>query len=92
MCELKQAILGIAYEYNCSIHHDYSGRYMYGETCLGISFDGDLNTYHYAVCDYCKSNNIKDEVKKGLLNYYWDSLGKGIIVYWKNIKGEENGN
>lgn len=100
---LKKIILGIATDYDYTIHNNYSGRYMYGETCLGISLDGDLNDYNQAVSDWLTQNfddfidenaskreaiEMLNDARKELLNYSWDSLGKGIIVYYKSIKGD----
>jgi hypothetical protein len=53
------------------IYEDYSGRNMYGATCIGISTDNPD-----ALIEEAASRGIKGAKK--------DNLGKNYIVYWPN--------
>jgi hypothetical protein len=54
----------------------YSGRFMYGKYCLGISVDSQ-----YAF------DEIYDHTLRGRLtrNLRWDNLGLGYIAYWPSV-------
>jgi len=54
---------------------EYSGRGMYGKSCLGI------------VCDD-PSDCIEEAVVRGIRGACRDSMGKQAIVYWPSIKVE----
>lgn len=54
------------------LYPDYSGRCMYGKTCLGITCDDPADT-------------IADAGVKGART---DNMGRSWIVYWPNIPGE----
>ena len=56
------------------VYEDYSGRNMYGETCLGID-TSDPDTL------------IEEAAFRGVRGAVKDNLGKGYIVYWPSIKG-----
>jgi hypothetical protein len=54
------------------VYEDYSGRGMYGASCVGISCDDVF------AC-------IEQAAKEGLRGAKWNSLGRGYIVYWPGI-------
>jgi hypothetical protein len=56
------------------VYEGYSGRDMYGETCLGIDTN-DPNTL------------IEEATIRGVRGAVKDQLGKGYIIYWPHIKG-----
>lgn len=57
------------------IYEGYSGRGMYGKTCLGID------------CDDFQSA-IEEAAALGLKGASWDELGLGYIVYWPDVDTE----
>ena len=60
--------------YEATVYEDYSGRCMYGETCVGISGERDMASeiaYEWAQEDYPKKDMPIRE----------DSLGLGSIYY-----------
>jgi hypothetical protein len=67
----------------------YSGRFMYGDTCLAV--DGDNQTelvadimaaaQHHEDADL---DSVADILKKART----DSMGMGIVMYWPSIKFE----
>ena len=73
-----------------TVHDDYSGRGMYGDTCLGISIDrGQPNALLIA-------NAMVNAIDTGLdpaellaelsdVDYASDDLGLGSIIYWPDI-------
>jgi hypothetical protein len=54
---------------NRSVRNDYSGRGMYGKTCLGIVCDNPIHI-------------IEEAAQRGLLGAKIDSMGQDSIVYW----------
>lgn len=58
-------------------HGDYSGRFMYGAECIGISGDTFSLTEVWA--------NLDPEYRKELGKPTTDSLGMGQIWYWPGV-------
>lgn len=56
------------------LYKDYSGRNMYGKTCIGITTN-DPDTL------------VEEAAFRGVKGAKQDNLGKGYIVYWPHIKG-----
>lgn len=73
----------------------YSGRGMYGESCIGITTDDPLATVfdiaHWIGSRY--TNDISDdllmtlEVLNGIIrdNVRQDSMGRSMIIYWPRL-------
>lgn len=62
---------------------DYSGRFMYGETCLGIVFDHALAPLSFMtalglVQEYTQGFNALDLARAARM----DEMGKGVVVYF----------
>lgn len=60
------------------IYENYSGRGMYGKTCIGVSCDR-----------YDDIKIIERAAVQGLSGAKMDSLGMGTIVYWPEFQGDE---
>lgn len=79
--ELIEMFCAVSPEY--TLHPDYSGRGMFGKTCIGISCDNpyeilvDLTEY-LAVFDVCG-------VKASLGTVCVDDMGLGSIVYFPKL-------
>ena len=69
---------------NVSVRLHYSGRGMYGETCLGISGDTDDLTEVIANTQVMAGTMIPE-----IANFSTDSMGMGAIYYWRGIKTPE---
>lgn len=69
--ELHQIIEEIADEIGGEVYEGYSGRFMYGKTCLGITCSDVVQCIEVAG-------------SKGLMGAKYDSLGLDYIVYWPN--------
>lgn len=67
------AIKQIAEKVNGRVRKDYSGRFMYGKTCLGI------------VCED-PTEAIETAAQHGITNAKVDNMGLDYIVYWPNLK------
>jgi len=72
VAKLKQ----IAEENGWDFRDDYSGRGMFGASCVGI--DGDYAT-----------PIIEAAAAAGITGARQDSMGKGVIVYWPSIQTKE---
>jgi hypothetical protein len=69
----RDAIDELAEMFEASIREDYSGRFMYGDTCYGIVFDDDADTV------------INQAIILGLTGSRIDNMGLSTIVYWPHI-------
>lgn len=83
--ELIEMFCEVSPEY--TLHPDYSGRGMFGRTCIGISCDNpyeilvDLTEY-LAVFDVCG-------VRASLGTVCVDDMGLGSIVYFPELSEKE---
>jgi len=64
------------------VYDDYSGRYMYGATCVG--FSGDFTDFALAVAmsrvlDEYELESLAEMVRS-------DSMGLGVVVYFPGLK------
>lgn len=88
---------------NVRFHNDYSGRGMYGKSCVGIS--GDAQECNAVFCtliqelaedlvQHTEEGNgghalkLYKETVEALYNHRTDSFGRGIILYWPSISSE----
>lgn len=74
----------------------YSGRGMNGKTCLAVE-SGDNNLILDVIHELCVFNDDSSiqlgkvqEVAEMLRDARTDSMGKGEITYWPNIKWENS--
>lgn len=68
-----QIIRDMANEGLGRLEENYSGRGMYGATCIGLIVDSAMDT-------------IEEAASRGLKGACSDNLGKGYIVYWPSVK------
>lgn len=71
---------------------DYSGRFMYGDRCLGVSGDNALSIVIETIAEFARNAETTDEVVdfvERLGNVRSDSLGLGQIVYFPSIEWED---
>lgn len=73
----REALEAVADEVSGKLR-EYSGRGMYGASCLGIATDSPL------AC-------IEGAAARGITGAHKDSMGKGYIVYWPHISPEQSG-
>jgi len=75
---------------------DYSGRGMFGKSCVGIVGGNILEIVHEIVlCVSGEVSNLEEfqdeigEILEELTNYREDSMGLDKIIYWPSIQFEE---
>jgi hypothetical protein len=75
---LQEALNDIYADFITSEPYAYSGRNMYGRSCLGINLrsTADLFLLGYALSDAYRDVQMP----------MTDSMGRGIVVYWPNIE------
>lgn len=73
MAKTADIIRKIAEDGFGKIYEDYSGRGMYGKTCIGIYTDDPTRC-------------IEEAASRGVRGAQRDNLGKEYIVYWPSIK------
>ena len=83
-------IVGLMEEF-CTIHNescrfrrDYSGRGMFGRSCVGIVCSGNPQEMLAGLCDFLYNNGIVS-VKDALENICQDNMGKDTILYFPKI-------
>jgi hypothetical protein len=60
----------------------YSGRGMYGKSCLGLDTDLSLGEIFSRVLDVLRGEEETEEVQRAFENMEQDSLGRGKIIYF----------
>lgn len=71
----SQKLEEIAENLGCDFRESYSGRGMYGKSCVGI----DVDSYNEM------EGVIEKALEHGIKGAKTDSMGKGYIVYWPSI-------
>jgi hypothetical protein len=70
----------------------YSGRHMYGKSCLAVTFEGDIGNEFIAGIIEELGNNIQDDdpnlhgvIADAFRNMREDQMGRGRVFYFPNI-------
>lgn len=90
--ELQEVITRISEDCDITIHEDYSGRFMYGSTCLGLSFEGSAGSLFAAFIrelENAESSTVEEaaEMFEAMRS---DNLGLGTIFYFPGWKFDES--
>ena len=90
--ELFQEIKETADNHGWSVR-SYSGRAMYGKTCVGITCNSSTAKVVIAILQdlyHTENNSLMEEAFSLLSNPREDSMGYGRIVYWPDMKWEDS--
>ena len=71
----------------CSFRSDYSGRFMYGRTCVGIVIDDRVYEIIVALCDFLHEYGVEC-VSDALGSISSDNMGLSTIVYFTQLYGK----
>ena len=71
----------------CSFRADYSGRFMYGRTCVGIVIDDRVYETIVSLCDFLHESGI-EYVSDMLGTIHSDSMGLSQIIYFPDLNGK----
>lgn len=73
-----------------SLYENYSGRGMFGRTCLGVIVQRNDSFIDFIIklTKYLDDNGIED-VDFSLEGVSYDALGLDTIVYFSNIGGDD---
>lgn len=79
---VRERIEKFAEEYGYRFTDNYSGRFMYGRKCIGISGKGDLkyDLFEFLVNDGMSTTRAKQIIKESRS----DNMGLGMIIYFPN--------
>jgi len=75
---------------------DYSGRAMFGKSCVGITVEDPIKAVLEIVEEFYRSTDIEEEPDAlpdlcyELKNHRVDTMGLGSILYWPEIPWEED--
>ena len=72
-----------------SLYTDYSGRGMYGDTCVGFSIGNHCYAYPEDIYEYIADYDV-DLAAALAKNATTDSLGLGIILYFPAFQTPED--
>lgn len=88
---LQKVLEDLGYEVS-----SYSGRGMYGKTCLGINVDSSdiLGKLGKIMADLVRDTpeEFREGVAAGLRRVKTDSMGKGMIVYFPDVEFQDQDN
>lgn len=78
--------------YELEFSTDYSGRYMYGETCVAISDGPDMSICLGLLAELF--DYILEKVKDIKLSEYFsdirsDNMGMGMVIYFPDLSMED---
>lgn len=66
---------------------DYSGRFMYGRTCVGVVTDENVIALTVALFRHLIDEGMDADIVEDLLkDARTDNMGLSMIVYWPNIQ------
>lgn len=88
--DIKELIRGFCEDEDLAYREDYSGRGMYGKTCVGITCDRPLSVL-VSIFAYIMESNDElsgDEVKHILGEPYEEAMGTRHILYFPSLKME----
>jgi len=71
---LEKKIREMAQECDFNLYENYSGRGMYGATCLGVTHESAEAV-------------IEEAASRGIRGAHVDRMGRGVIVYWPSTAG-----
>lgn len=63
----------------------YSGRAMYGERCVAVDLQNDQALFRLGMTLGCSARVQEMLFDLDLAQVYVDSMGLGIVVYWRNV-------
>jgi hypothetical protein len=74
------------------VPRSYSGRGMFGKSCVGVTLDGEGSSFQLgaavsaALLDMDADDGPSDVEDLARLRVCTDSMGRGIIVYWPSVE------
>ena len=71
----------------CSFRSDYSGRFMYGRTCVGIVIDDRVYETIVSLCDFLHESGIEC-VSDVLGIIHSDYMGLSQIISFPDLNGK----
>ncbi|MBV6513918.1 MAG: hypothetical protein FMNOHCHN_03500 [Ignavibacteriaceae bacterium] len=78
----------LAWDIGGEVYENYSGRGMYGKTCMGITVE-ELENCLFRLGRM--SGELDSELSKALENFRTDSLGRSFIIYFPKIQKAVDG-
>lgn len=81
----------IVNDVGCEVRANYSGRGMYGATCLALTSErglGDLVMFVQALARETDVSETLDELSDALDRVREDQLGRGVVYYWPDVSVE----
>lgn len=90
--KLKELIKEFCEESDYELYEDYSGRFMYGRTCIGIVTDVnplglmyDLTAYIFWNLDEVEIEANNQDIREFIGNAKMDNMGLEKIIYFPSL-------
>ena len=92
--KFEQALIRLSSSFDMDVRPNYSGRGMFGKTCLGIDTDHSAFVVAVNVVNAIHDMQDIDENERELLleeveGTRQDNMGLGYIYYWHGISYDE---
>lgn len=82
---MRDLIKTFCEDMNLQFYNNYTGRFMYGKTCVGIVCD-DLDDCKMELRDFLRNEDCdEDEIKSLFNSARHDSLGLSYILYFPKV-------
>ena len=77
-------------DFSCDVLTDYSGRGMYGNTCVAVVVDREAELCILAADLMCAMDpgDEREAVRKVLARTETDSMGRRMVAYWPALRTE----
>lgn len=82
--ELAELIRSFCNDCGCKCYENYSGRGMFGKTCIGIVTDANMFEVILGLSDYLHECGV-DNVREELGRVCHDNLGLDMVVYFPSV-------
>lgn len=81
---VRERIERFAEKYEYTFRDDYSGRFMFGRRCIGVSGKGDLkmDLFEFLIDDGLSASRARQIINSASM----DNMGLGMIIYFPNIQ------
>lgn len=87
--EIEEALYEAGYTPDETIRLRYSGRYMYGKTCLALV--GDVGMLLGFAVAYAQRSILFPKNCDWLFGVLQDRMGESYVWYWPNVQVEDEG-
>ena len=75
---------------NGEVHENYSGRGMFGKTCLSFQYDSEHEAIADMMCAIAHAEEDAKDLYFALKGYAIDQMGLGVVLYFPRLTKAHN--